>query len=213
MVLDLAMAYSGDETRDGGQTPGPFEEMSRRMTSLAAETPALSPRQGGIWKQKRMEKKRKWVWTVGKDDEADTPTDGLVTPKAVTTITAHIVGRVTKSATPEPITAIKISVEQPDSESESDLMTGTDGNRMDLEMSETNSLRSSRATTPYSVDLDIKTPTVHTATSKEIPSGWSPAKRLRLALADLTDHETGRRGDTPIPPDLVTSGEDANRQR
>jgi len=213
MVLDLAMAYSGDETRDGGQTPGPFEEMRRRMTNLATKTPVLSPRQGGIRKQRRREKKRKWIWTIGKDDEADTPTDDLSTPKAVTAATACVLGRVTKSATPEPVTAIKISVERPESESESDLTTGMDGDRMDLEMSETSSLLSSRATTPYSVDLDMKTPTVHTATINSVPTRWSPAKRPRLASADLTDQETGSRRDTPIPPDLVVNGEEAIRRQ
>ncbi|KAK3321460.1 hypothetical protein B0T19DRAFT_432355 [Cercophora scortea] len=78
-VLDQTMAYTGNETRDGGQTPGPFEEMRRRMASLRASTPtALSPTGGGIRKRgKKKEKKRRWVWTIGKDgedaDEAGTP--------------------------------------------------------------------------------------------------------------------------------------------
>ena len=55
-TLDVAMAYTGDETRDGGQTPGPFEEMRRRMAESDLETP-------GARKRKRKEKKRKWeVW-------------------------------------------------------------------------------------------------------------------------------------------------------
>lgn len=80
IVLDLAMAYSGDETRDGGQTPGPFEEMRRRMATLAASSPLSSPSSSGIRKRagggansKRREKKRRWVWTIGIEDEA---TDG-----------------------------------------------------------------------------------------------------------------------------------------
>ncbi|KAA8632003.1 hypothetical protein SMACR_06219 [Sordaria macrospora] len=31
--LDQTMAYTGNETRDGGQTPGPYEEMRRRMAA------------------------------------------------------------------------------------------------------------------------------------------------------------------------------------
>ncbi|CZR53229.1 related to glucan 1,4-alpha-glucosidase [Phialocephala subalpina] len=56
-TLDLTMAYTGDETRDGGQTPGPFEEMRRRMAESGLETP-------GAKKRKRREKKRKWEWTI-----------------------------------------------------------------------------------------------------------------------------------------------------
>ena len=60
-TLDLAMAYTGDETRDGGQTPGPFEEMRRRMAESDLETP-------GSRKRKRGEKKRKWEWTITSPD-------------------------------------------------------------------------------------------------------------------------------------------------
>lgn len=68
------MAYvSGNETRDGGQTPGPYEEMRRRMAGMHASTPiSLSPTSGGIRKKgagKKREKKRRWVWTIGKDAE------------------------------------------------------------------------------------------------------------------------------------------------
>ncbi|KAK4228460.1 putative glucan 1, 4-alpha-glucosidase [Podospora fimiseda] len=64
-ILDTTMSYSN--TRDGGHTPGPFEEMRRRMANMS-NTP-LSP--GGIRKkqQQRKEKKRRWVWTIGQDDE------------------------------------------------------------------------------------------------------------------------------------------------
>jgi hypothetical protein len=63
-TLELAMTYTGDETRDGGQTPGPFEEMRRRMAESELETP-------GTRKRKRREKKRKWEWTI-----TSTETDG-----------------------------------------------------------------------------------------------------------------------------------------
>ncbi|PMD23774.1 hypothetical protein NA56DRAFT_678113 [Hyaloscypha hepaticicola] len=56
-TLELAMTYTGDETRDGGQTPGPFEEMRRRMAESGLNTP-------GSRKRKRREKKRKWEWTI-----------------------------------------------------------------------------------------------------------------------------------------------------
>ncbi len=88
MTLDLAMAYyPGGETRDGGQTPGPFEEMRRRMTALgtgaassssSSSSPVLSPRSDGVRKRsggRRKERerergrRRRWVWTIGSLDD------------------------------------------------------------------------------------------------------------------------------------------------
>ncbi|SPQ27672.1 5349ab4f-4bfd-4b4d-8786-c763bfbf3eda [Thermothielavioides terrestris] len=74
--LDQAMADApgSDSTRDGGQTPGPFEEMRRRMANMHASTPvARSPTGSGIRKRssKRREKKRRWVWTIGQDEEGE----------------------------------------------------------------------------------------------------------------------------------------------
>ncbi len=65
-TLEYTLAYAGDETRDGGQTPGPFEEMRRRMAESGLETPATR-------KRKRKEKKRKWEWTItnGEMDEEE----------------------------------------------------------------------------------------------------------------------------------------------
>ncbi|KAK5660783.1 hypothetical protein OQA88_12150 [Cercophora sp. LCS_1] len=89
-LLDQAMAC---ETRDGGQTPGPFEEMRRRMAGLHASTPAaLSPTSaGGIRKRggKRKEKKRRWVWTIGKegdDDEEGSPLGAAIAGGGVTPV-------------------------------------------------------------------------------------------------------------------------------
>lgn len=79
-VLDQTMAYTAGETQDGGQTPGPFEEMRRRMAGLQASSP-ISPT-GGIQKRgrKKKEKKRQWVWTIGADpDDTDAGTP-LVPP-------------------------------------------------------------------------------------------------------------------------------------
>jgi hypothetical protein len=56
-TLDVTMAYTGNETRDGGQTPGPFEEMRRRMADSEIATPARR-------KRRSREKKRKWEWTI-----------------------------------------------------------------------------------------------------------------------------------------------------
>ncbi|KAK4042317.1 hypothetical protein C8A01DRAFT_14065 [Parachaetomium inaequale] len=80
-LLDQAMADAAScgNTRDGGQTPGPFEEMRRRMANMHASTPtALSPTGGGIRKRggKRREKKRRWVWTIGRDEDGEEGDEG-----------------------------------------------------------------------------------------------------------------------------------------
>ncbi|KAI0009271.1 hypothetical protein F4779DRAFT_377245 [Xylariaceae sp. FL0662B] len=188
MMLDLAMAYTGDETRDGGETPGPFEEMRRRMTGLGTETPIHSPRPDGIRKRKRKEKKRRWVWTIGQDDEENESGAMAALRAAAADASTPRASAPAKAATPEPLTALHISVEPTESESD------TAADKMDVEMSDTSSLLSSRATTPYSLDLDTnKTPTVPAPPHK--PEG--------LASADLINPVTGTRRDTPIPPDLV----------
>ncbi|PSR93644.1 hypothetical protein BD289DRAFT_344045, partial [Coniella lustricola] len=61
-----------ERTRDGGMTPGPFEEMRRRMAGLGARAPtspvaARSPT--GVRKKKKREKARRWVWTIGNEEE------------------------------------------------------------------------------------------------------------------------------------------------
>ncbi|KAH8601041.1 hypothetical protein B0O99DRAFT_297475 [Bisporella sp. PMI_857] len=81
--LDQTMEYTGDETRDGGHTPGPFEEMRRRMADSGLETPARR-------KRKRREKKRKWEWTI-------TNTDGETE-----------IGQEIEMTDKTPITAIKV---------------------------------------------------------------------------------------------------------
>ncbi|KAI0121550.1 hypothetical protein F4776DRAFT_221382 [Hypoxylon sp. NC0597] len=205
MILDLAMAYTGDETRDGGETPGPFEEMRRRMTGLGTETPILSPRPDGIRKRKRKDKRRKWVWTIGQDDEesesgamaalkaaAESSTPKVSAPTSVPILSIPTPAAA-KAATPEPVTAVQISVEP--LESESSDMTA---DHMDVDMSDANSRLSSRATTPRSVDLDMKTPTV-LALNTTLPDSE------RLGSVDPINPETATRRDTPIPPDLVNN--------
>ncbi|KAI1753750.1 hypothetical protein F4782DRAFT_67283 [Xylaria castorea] len=203
--IDLTMAYSGDEIKDGGRTPGPFEEMRRQMTSLATETPILTPRPDGIRKRKTKEKKRKWVWTIGKDDEESE--SGMIaalraaagepsTPKATTTPSQLIQRIMTNTA--ESMTAIETNGEQ--DESESDTLVETDEDDMNINMSETSSFRSSRAATPYSVDLDPSTPTMN---QNPASTESFPAKRQHLAFEDLTDSGTSSRRDSPIPPGLV----------
>ncbi|KAK2600164.1 hypothetical protein QQS21_005109 [Conoideocrella luteorostrata] len=74
-VLDKALAFTANEVQDGGQTPGPFEDMRRRMAGLGAACSPVSPNQGANTntnanrKRKRAEKKHHWVWTIGQEEE------------------------------------------------------------------------------------------------------------------------------------------------
>lgn len=72
--------------RDGGMTPGPFEEMRRRMAGLVTTrggggtptSPTAGGSPAGIRKRRRKERSRRWVWTIGtqegeeeEEDEAE----------------------------------------------------------------------------------------------------------------------------------------------
>lgn len=185
MVLDHTMAYTGDETRDGGQTPGPFEEMRRRMAGLGSENAGSSPRPGGIRKKKK-EKKRRWVWTIGQDAEEEDSGSMAALHAAAEASTPRVVVPALLPAT-EPLTAVHSSVEaQADTQ-------------LDVEMSDASSvLSSSRATTPLTGDMDTKTPTLAVLDIASLQAA-------RLGSTDLFNAETGSRRDTPIPPDLVAS--------
>lgn len=74
--LDVVLKLAPNEIQDGGQTPGPFEEMRRRMAGLHSSTPVgNSPQTAspsgptGIRKRKKKEKKRQWRWTIGQENE------------------------------------------------------------------------------------------------------------------------------------------------
>lgn len=82
-LLDQAMEYTGDETRDGGHTPGPFEEMRRRMADSELETPARR-------KRKRREKKRKWEWTITNTDSESTQDVEMADETPVTSVKTAI---------------------------------------------------------------------------------------------------------------------------
>ncbi|KAI1506324.1 hypothetical protein F5X99DRAFT_366294 [Biscogniauxia marginata] len=195
MVLDLAMAYSAEETRDGGQTPGPFEEMRRRMAGLRAGTPILSPRPDGVRKRKKKEKKRKWVWTIGQEDE-ENESGAMAAIRATAEASTLRATVPAKAATPEPLTAVKVSVELAESE------MGTPADGMDIEMLDTtNGMLSSSSAMPYSMDLDQRTPTVSTGPDIVQPQPQTD----RLGSVDPTDPKTGKRRDTPIPPDLTSN--------
>ncbi|KAI1826900.1 hypothetical protein F4861DRAFT_20470 [Xylaria intraflava] len=140
IALDLTAAYPSDETRDGGETPGPFENMRRRMTGLSTKTSVPSPRLDGIRKRKSKDKKRKWVWTIGKDDdEIEGGALAAIRAAAGETFTPRSIPQpavepdsINGAGAPEKSAAIKICVDL--AGSEPGLTADTDGDLMDTEM-------------------------------------------------------------------------------
>ncbi|KAK8086896.1 glucan 1 4-alpha-glucosidase [Apiospora phragmitis] len=154
--------------------------------------PISSPGPSGIKKRKRKEKKRRWVWTIGQEEEGGEEGEAMAAVRAAGATTPKIALPVKRHRLFEPLTAVKVSVKASESEN--------DAARPDVEMSDVSSISSvSRATTPHSIDLDLKTPTVPAAASSNV------TKDNRLGPMDLINPETGSRRDTPIPPDLVTN--------
>lgn len=78
-IDDIVMTSNEtSEMRDGGQTPGPFEEMRRRMAGLVARTPtspSCTASPAGIRKRRRKDRGRRWVWTIGNQEDDDEDDD------------------------------------------------------------------------------------------------------------------------------------------
>jgi hypothetical protein len=204
------MEYTGNETRDGGQTPGPFEEMRRRMAGLATSTPISPAAPGGVRKRRKKEKRRRWVWTIGQEEEEEegpTPGSSAKTvvsaskPVAVPVISMPAPRRASTRQSPRktvagpliltapaefvPVTAVPFDIEPPtpsveSSEGHDSLFEET----ADVEMSDASSVITA------DMEVDSITPT-------------NP-KRERSASARLSSAEPGIvNRDTPIPPDLL----------
>ncbi|KAI1438999.1 hypothetical protein GGR50DRAFT_685064 [Xylaria sp. CBS 124048] len=171
---EKALAHADEETRDGE-----FTDMARRITSLA-EKSIPSSRIDGLPGRKSREKKRKWVWTIGKeDDEGEEVALAAIRTAAGETFTPKIAPEVAPD-TPEAWTA---SVKR--SESELKVKMETEDDLMD----------SGDLITPRPSDHDIRTPTLRLdTTSREA----SPAKRRRLTPPDPMAWP-----DSPIPPNLI----------
>ncbi|CRK33332.1 hypothetical protein BN1708_001020, partial [Verticillium longisporum] len=196
-VLDLALAFTSDETRDGGQTPGPFEEMRRRMAGLVATTPtALSPSgPGGVRKRRKKEKKRRWVWTIGQGEDGDEEVGGAMAAMRA----------VEAKAASEPPPQITIPSRGVQCLME-DLPTPsveTFDECEDVEMADSSSVVSdSRGVTPGDGDLELKTPTLTRKGGEGVVARRSVD---RLGSVDLFNPETGSRRDTPVPPDMMVT--------
>jgi hypothetical protein len=193
-VLDTAQSFAPNEIQDGGQTPGPVTDVQLRKTSLTSSNPA-SP--VGIRKRKRREKKRRWVWTIGQEDENEEELggalaalraeanrltesgDGGSTPMAT-------VPRITYMETPTP------SIESMDS--------GSESLDMDVEMSDVSSMTSEeRYLTPSDVEQDMKTPTA--------PRRITPMLESKRDTP-VPPEQLGTHRDTPIPSDQLGTNRD-----
>ncbi|TLS24848.1 hypothetical protein PpBr36_08050 [Pyricularia pennisetigena] len=235
IVLDIAMAYTGDETRDGGQTPGPFEEMRRRMAGLAAASPLSSP--SGIRKRtsKKREKKRRWVWTIGVEDEEGDDVGGAVAAyraaeaAAAGTPLKVAASTIVRDEEREPLSAIpKLCVdtmavfnqqqrayEQPcldeitpsieSSDYSSQIGGESSASEMDVEMSDVSSIASDMGESCYGGSLNPQQSDYELVTPTLTRSNKRFCSGSRLGSEEMMSFTTGSRRDTPIPAHLTCS--------
>lgn len=189
-ILDIALAFTGNETLDGGMTPGPFEEMRWRMAGLAASSPVVSSpavaSPAGIKKKKRKEKKRRWVWTIGNQEEDPDNLGGAVAALRAAEAAVKQVEEQKKHAPPS--VEIRACSDLPTPSVETFDEAG------DVEMSDTSSVSCDPGPTPGNTEMDLTTPIL---CRRPVP------RNGRLGSVDLFNPETGSRRDTPIPPDLM----------
>lgn len=198
-VLDLALAFAPNEIQDGGQTPGPFEEMRRRVAGAGPGSPS-SP--AGIRKRKRREKKRRWVWTIGQEDEnedADEDVGG-----AVAAIRAEAArARLSKSEEDDAKTPMGsvpqiTCVDTPTPSVESSDCSFAE--QQDVDMTDASSVVSEDCLRVPSREPegDLKTPTAPR-------SGTQPPEQKR----DTPIPDLARDRDTPVPPEHMVMKRDS----
>ncbi|UNI20097.1 hypothetical protein JDV02_006222 [Purpureocillium takamizusanense] len=206
-VLDVALSFTANELRDGGQTPGPFEETRRRMAGLGVPQLPSPVENGGPRKRKRAEKKRQWRWTIGQEDDDDDDEGAAVVTAVVdeTTTTTTKPGDPTAPSHKEgnPAAAAPrityLETPAPSIESASSLSEAGD---IDVEMSDTSSVLSAddqrgraRLRAPSETEPDLKTPT---APGKVNNGSHAAGQNRDTPIPELSDKR-----DTPVPPELV----------
>jgi hypothetical protein len=225
-VVDVAMAYTANEIQDGGQTPGPFEEMRRRVAGMGMPLSPAGP--AGVRKRKRKDKKRRWVWTIGEDDDGESKASVAAGASSASSSSktqpqqySHQGSSTTSvnathdaaddMATPmAPIPQITYLDETPTPSIES--AESLDDDQSDEEMSDISSITTEeeeeRGLTPSDFDGDLKTPTA----PKRLHSSLSPpsSKKRDTPIPELAGQEgsvsreqtpAARTRDTPIPPE------------
>ncbi|KAF4979535.1 hypothetical protein FZEAL_4303 [Fusarium zealandicum] len=204
-AIDLALAFTPNEIRDGGQTPGPFEDMRRRMAGLGTSTPLSPSGPKGILKRKRKDKKRRWVWTIGQDDDDDETVGG-----SIAALRTEAVKITEAEDIKTPLTAIKtpeitfLTIPTPSIESTED---GSEC--LDVDMSDTSSCLSvpeDRGLTPSDMDMDLKTPTAPQDRDESVDVNRDTPVPPELMEANGmlgVGHIMGPIRDSPVPPEIM----------
>ncbi|PKS12232.1 hypothetical protein jhhlp_001531 [Lomentospora prolificans] len=197
-----------DETRDGGMTPGPMEDMRRKMAGLGTSSPLTAT--AGVRKRKKKEKKRQWAWTINQEDDPDEEVGGAIAALRA----AEAAAKAKEAVAAAPINTdglvLQPTVYVPPpvyvSDSTPSLCSQDSGTEsQDVDMSDSSSFlspNSSRGVTPHEMELDEMTPLVRFS-----QSGFLRTRAASLARSETSEAEdrTGTRNDTPIPPELVTT--------
>lgn len=201
-AIDLALAFTPNEIQDGGQTPGPFEDMRRRMTGLAASGTPLSPSgPKGISKRKKREKKRRWVWTIGQEEDGDDEDIG----GSIAALRAEAAKIKDVEEIKTPVTAIKaplitfLTAPTPNTDNFQSL-SGILKEDNDVEMSDTSSCLSVPEGSQHmtgEMDLDIKTPIARQDEESQVILMLPENTLSRLGSSP------GLKRDSPVPPDML----------
>ncbi|GFP54139.1 hypothetical protein ACSS6W_001807 [Trichoderma asperelloides] len=176
--INLKQAFSPNEIENGGQTPGPFEDMRRKLAALsgsATSSPSTTPggsssSNGGIRKRRRKEKKRQWVWTIGVADEEEEDDErvggAIAASRAEAAASARARAKAKQAGNYEAVP--RAAVEVPDIQMVPDTPTASiessADSAIDVDMSDASSVVSedfqgiSRASS-LGYDLDVRTPT------------------------------------------------------
>ncbi|KFA71671.1 hypothetical protein S40288_08067 [Stachybotrys chartarum IBT 40288] len=203
-AVDLATAFEPNEIQDGGQTPGPFEDMQRRLASLGSASQRSPVAPSGIRKRPRRDKKRRWVWTIGQDAEYEQNNDEVSDSMAA--IRAENVGAKRQKETPDEATTPTVEGQQaaclatPTPSIESIGSVDSSSDCFDTDMSDTASSLASEDSMPsIDMELDVKTPTA--------PKRLGELQLLRRRDSPIPELRQNRR-DTPIPPEHGTPKRD-----
>ncbi|KAH8178000.1 proteinrelated to glucan 1, 4-alpha-glucosidase [Sarocladium implicatum] len=199
-VLDVALKFAPNEIQDGGQTPGPYEDMRRRMAGLPSGTPASSSPSvsspagpAGIRKRKKKEKKRQWRWTIGQENEDGE--DNISGAEAAVRASMRVKSE-DNLPTPQAILPRITSQQFPDVPTPT--IEGTDSADGSVDVMMSDAEVSSRATTVEGEALDVDMEAT-TPTGPKAPPGSTDLASHRMLKGDTPIPELALKGDTPIP--------------
>ena len=190
-VASMAIDSNQDDAgafmpEDGGQTPGPFGEVRRRVANRAPTSP-MSP--VGIRKKKRKEKKRLWVWTIGQEEDNEEEVGGAIA--AIRAEAARSKAKPVEDESTTPMAPVpEIMLQETPTPSVESADSWSDYRDQDVDMTDCSSVYSDDRSSlhPPDVDLEMKTPTE--------PKG---PKRDAERKRDTPIPELSSRRDTPIP--------------